>query len=216
MDDTQFAFDNHDFQEYTKDGQRLHGTTHNIFQYKNPDEDPTPTVSLPLLKTRQTALESSQPFHTKESHLSLKDCQKSRSLVGVETEPKLPVCLAEPLDHLSILWHLVHSCPTVLLEDLKPSCDAPTWSSFQAFLILDTTSATGTSYGPFFPKSPTNPYVVEQSVQYCMDVLRKHGQEYAIITCDQAIFELVLGMPNLSCAWVASILLRISLEPLGI
>ena len=104
------------------------------------------------------------------------------------------MCLAEPLDHLSILWHLVHSCPTVLLEDLKPSCDAPTWSSFQAFLILDTTSATVISYGPFSPKSPTNPCVVEQSVQYCMDVLRKHGQEYAIITCDQAIFELVLGL----------------------
>ena len=50
------------------------------------------------------------------------------------------------------------------------------------------------SYGPFSPKSPTNPCVVEQSVQYCMDVLRKHGQEYAIITCDQAIFELVLGL----------------------
>ena len=105
-------------------------------------------------------------FHTKESHLSLKDRQKSRSLVGVETEPKLPVFLAEPLDHLSILWHLVHSCPTVLLEDVKPSCAAPTWSSFQAFLIPDTTPATVIGYGPFFPKSPTNPYVVEQSVQY--------------------------------------------------
>lgn len=52
---TQFAFDNLDFQEYTKDGRTLHGTTHVIFQYKNPDEDPTPTVNLPLLKTRQPA-----------------------------------------------------------------------------------------------------------------------------------------------------------------
>lgn len=135
----------------------MHGTTYVIFQYKNPDEDPTPTVSLPLLKTCQTALESSQPFQTKESHISLKDCQKSPSLVGVETETKLPVHLAEPLDHLSILWHLGHSCPTLLLEDLKPSCPAPTWSSFQAFLIPDTTPATVISYGPFFPKSPTCP-----------------------------------------------------------
>ena len=143
----------------------MHGTTHVIFQYKNPDEDPTPTVSLPLPKTCQPALESFQPFQTKESHLCLKDLQKSHSLVGVETEPKLPVCLAEPLDHLSILWHLVHSCPAVLVEDLTPSCTASTWSSFQEFLIPDTTPATLVSYGPFFPKSPTNPYV------FCKQVL---------------------------------------------
>ena len=36
--------------------------------------------------------------------------------------------------------------------------------------------------------------MAEQSVQYCMDVSRKHGQEYAIITCDQAIYEVVLGL----------------------
>ena len=145
-------------------------------------------------------------FHTKESHLSLKDRQKSRSLVGVETEPKAS-CVSS------------RTCPTVLLEDLKPSCAAPTSISHP-----DTTPATVIGYGPFFLKSPINPYVVEQSVHDCMDVSRKHGEEYAIITCDQAIYEVVLGlqkrtkrsMPNLSCAWVASILLRISLEPLGI
>ncbi|KAJ8403226.1 hypothetical protein AAFF_G00354430 [Aldrovandia affinis] len=54
---TQFAFDNLDFQEYTKDGRTLHGTTHIIFQYKDPDEDPTPMASLPLLKTRQSSLD---------------------------------------------------------------------------------------------------------------------------------------------------------------
>ena len=29
------------------------------------------------------------------------------------------MCLAETLDHLSTVWHLVDVCPTVLLEDLK-------------------------------------------------------------------------------------------------
>lgn len=66
---TQFAFDNLEFQEYTKDGRTLHGITNVIFKSKNPDEDLTPMVSLPLLKICQTALESSQPFQTKESHL---------------------------------------------------------------------------------------------------------------------------------------------------
>ncbi len=47
---------------YTKDEWTLHGTTHIIFQYKNPDEDLIPVVSLPLLKTCQSSLEFSQPF----------------------------------------------------------------------------------------------------------------------------------------------------------
>ena len=205
---TQFAFDNLDFQEYTKDGRTLHGTTHIIFQYKDPDEDATPMANVPLLKTRQSCLESYQPFKMKESHLSLKDRQKSRSLVGVETQPKLPACLTEPLDHLSFLWHLVHICPTVLLEDLKPSCTAPTWSSFLAFLMPDATSSTVISYGPFFPQSPTNPDVVEQSVQYCMDVSRKQGQEFTIITCDQAIYEVVLGLQKKNLQKYAKLILR--------
>jgi len=37
------------------------------------------------------------------------------------------------------------------LEDLKPNCTAPTWSSFQAFIIPDTIPATVISYGPFSP-----------------------------------------------------------------
>ncbi len=77
--------------------------------------------------------------------------QMSRSLIGVETEPKLPVWLAEPLNHLSTVWHLVDVSPTVLLEDLKPNCTAPTWSSFQVYLIPDRHPSTVISYGPFFP-----------------------------------------------------------------
>ncbi len=82
----------------------------------------------------------------------------------------------------------MHICPAVLLEDLKPSCTAPTWSSLKAFLIPDATPATVISYGPFFPRSPRDPDVVEQSVQCCMNVSRKQGQEFTIITCEQAIY----------------------------
>ena len=191
---TQCAFDNLDFHEYTKDGRTLHGTTHIIFQYMNAEEDPTPIVSVPLLKSRRSSRESPVPFQTRESYLRLKDRQRSRSLVGVETGSKQPEGLGEPLDQLSVLWHLVHVCPTLLLEGLKPSCTAPTWSTFQALLIPDVTPATVISYGPFFPQSPTNPDVVEKSVEYCMGVSRKMGQEFTIITCDQAIYEVVLGL----------------------
>ena len=53
----------------------------------------------------------------------------------MDTEPQQPQSLAEPGDQLSILWHLTHLCPTVLLEGLAPSCTLPTWSAFQAILI---------------------------------------------------------------------------------
>ena len=56
------------------------------------------------------------------SNLSLKDRQRSRSLVGVEMEPKLPVCFAETLDHLSTVWHLVDVCPTVGGSKTKLYC----------------------------------------------------------------------------------------------
>ena len=80
-----------------KDGRTLHGTTHVIFQHKDDiGEEDIGTASVPLLKSRQSTLQFSQPFHPNESHVSLKDRQKIRSLLGIETEPVLPVCLADP------------------------------------------------------------------------------------------------------------------------
>lgn len=50
--------------------------------------------------------------------------------------------------------------------------------------------------------------LVEQSVQYCMDVSRKHSQEYAIITCNQAIYEVVLDLQMKNKEKYAKIILR--------
>lgn len=192
---TQFAFDNLNFHEYTKDGRTLHETTHIIFQCKKAEEDPAPAVSVPLLKSRQVSLKSPHPFHMKESHLSLKDRQKIRPLIGVDTEPKQPEYLAEPLERVSTLslWNLTHLYPTALLEGLATSYTLPTWSAFQTGLIPEACPATVIGYGPFFPQSPTHPDVVETSVEYCMKVSQRMGQEFTIITCDQAIYEIVLG-----------------------
>ena len=75
----------------------------------------------------QSTLQFSQPFNPEESHLSLKDRQKSCSLlIGGETEPVLPVCLAEPLNDSNTFWNLVHICPTLLLEDVHPIGNAST------------------------------------------------------------------------------------------
>ena len=77
-------------------------------------------------KITRSSLQFLQPFNAGESHLSLKDRQKSCSLLGVETEPVLPVCLAEPLNHSNTFWNLVHICPTLLLEDVHPIGNAST------------------------------------------------------------------------------------------
>ena len=62
------------------------------------------------------------------------------------------------MDHLKTLWFLVHSCPTLFLEDMHPIGNASTWTSFQTFQ-----NVTVIGYGPFFPQSPTHPDVVEES-----------------------------------------------------
>lgn len=64
---TQFAFDNLDFHEYTTDGRTLHGTTHIIFQYQSLDEEPDPIASVPLLKTRKSALRPPAPLNRRKA-----------------------------------------------------------------------------------------------------------------------------------------------------
>lgn len=62
----------------------MHGTTHMVSQYKDPNKDPTPMACVPQLKTRHSFLESSQTFQTNKSHLSLKDRQRDRQKQGQE------------------------------------------------------------------------------------------------------------------------------------
>ena len=46
----------------------------------------------------------------------------------------------------------------------------------------------------FFPESPTNPDVVVESLNYCCSVAKTLGQEFCVLTCDQAIYEIVLAL----------------------
>jgi hypothetical protein len=189
---TQFAIDNLDFHEHTKDGQTLHATTHNIYQYdQSKDSFRTPGV-VPVVKTRDTSLKSAKPFTVADCHLSAKDRQKSRSLSGVAlvTETNRN----ETIDNLNLIWQLIRMTPTQLMSG--PDCDflPPTWSYFNEFLIPNCTEATQIGYGPIFPKSPTDPAVVESSLRYCMQVAIKLGQDHTVVTCDQAIYEIALAL----------------------
>ena len=78
--------------------------------------------------------------------------------------------------------------------DLENPVTHLTWNAFNKLLIEDHVPATVIGYGPFFPESPTNPDVVHASVDYYIKVTNKLGQEHCILTCDQAIYEIVLGL----------------------
>ena len=77
---TQYAFDNLDFHENTKDGTTLHATTHNIYQYTDFD---TPDMgSVPIRVNRERSLPQPENFVTGTPTITLKDRQKARSVQG--------------------------------------------------------------------------------------------------------------------------------------
>ena len=109
--------------------------------------------------------------------------------------------------HHNTLWHLM-GMPGIQAGGMEDELIHLTWNAFNKFLIEDHFPATVIGYGPFFPQSPTNPDVVQASVHYCMKVTNKLGQEHCILTCDQAIYEIVLGLQSNYPTKYTSLILR--------
>jgi len=80
------------------------------------------------------------------------------------------------------------------LLDLTHEMHPVSWKNFKEMQIEKCEKATVIGYGPFLPLSPTNPDVVQESVDYCMTVSKDMGQEFCVLTCDQAIYEIVLAL----------------------
>jgi len=92
-------------------------------------------------------------------------------------------------DH-TVSWQLIQNdCFQTVDHDSVIS-----WNAFHALLVEESTSQTLIGYGPFFPESPTKPDVVEASVEYCITVTQALGQQHCVLTCDQAIYEINLGL----------------------
>ena len=191
---THFAFDNLDFHENNVDGKTTHGTTHIIYQYQPDASGASVTMKVPLQKPRKPSLETSEQFQTKSSMLTLSDRRQSRSLCGMKLVPDVkPEDCISATSRLDFLFNLCQSGSTNLLDfvdELKPT----SWKQFHEVMINDKKEKTIIGYGPFFPQSPNNPDVVAESVNYCIGVARKLGQEHCVITCDQAIYEIVLAL----------------------
>ena len=49
-------------------------------------------------------------------------------------------------------------------------------------------------YGPTYPQSPTNPDDVQASLDYLITLSGKTSREVTVVTCDQAIYDIVEGI----------------------
>ena len=86
-----------------------------------------------------------------------------------------------------------------------------TWNSFHKLSNVNDghhAQATVIGYGPFFPESTTNPDVVQASMHYCMKVSQKLEQQHCLVTCDQAFYEIALGLQKKNPSKFKTLILR--------
>ena len=170
----------------------MHATTHNIYQHSEGEGTFTP-ASIPSKSRRQSVIEPTA-FCPTESHVKLKDRQEARSLTGIDKMPTLEQnqSASSGISNDDMVWHLLRMAPTEQLE-LDELSVPLTWNAFNEILSPEFPQTT-IAYGPIFPSSPTNPDVVKSSVDYFMTLSRKLGQDDTVITCDQAIYDIVKGL----------------------
>ena len=182
---TQFALDNLDFQMDNINGKTLHATTHNIYQYRNGQGIDTTTR---YGKSRLTNFDASE-FRIQESELKIQDRRKSRSIKDIDMQPFARADVVNVLDENTI-WMLSRRQVTPgKIYDVN-------WKSFHESYCDTVQRSTTIGFGPMFPESPTNPDVVLKSIDYFLQVSTELNQDATVITCDQAIYDIVKGKPR--------------------
>ena len=187
---TQCVLDNLDIHENTKDGSTLHATSHAILQYPDDNSTSRSSVSVPLEKRRRKTVEESESMTVTETDVSLKDRREARSVSGVPlaSQQGQPTSLIAD-EHF--VWTLIR----LLVSRDDGDTTAPTWNEFHEILSGNEAPKPRTviGYGPLFPQSPTDPAVVQASLDYFMLLTRKLGQDTTVVTADQAIYDIVKG-----------------------
>ena len=67
------------------------------------------------------------------------------------------------------------------------------WNQFYEAMYDATKFPTSVAYGPLFPQSPTDPSVVQASLNYFISLNQKIGQTTTVVTADQAIYDIIKG-----------------------
>ena len=158
---THFAIDNLDFSEHRKDGQTTHGTTHIIYQHKDECEQSS-NVSVPLSKTRKPSTTAVQTIQNTKSMLTIKDRQNARSVSGLRLTDY--GTLSSRAQTMNIKFKVLQLKPTPLFDIDWTQLKSISWKKFHCILHREESPQTVIGYGPFHPRSPTQPDVVKESV----------------------------------------------------
>ncbi len=140
-------------------------------------------------QSKKDRVQQAVNFVTTECHLTLHDCQKIRSLSN-----NIPSTQYGAVSELGLsirnddntVWTL--SQMYALVEQKRPT----SWNNFFK-LVGEAKLKTVIAYGPTFPQSPTQPDVVQASLDYYIALTKTLGQESVIVSCDQAIYDIVKG-----------------------
>ena len=124
--------------------------------------------------------------------LTLNDQQKRRSLCGMKLVPDERLEIGV-ISRNNFIFKLCSTGSTALL-DLLDDPNPINWRQFHELMLEESKEKTTLVYGHFFPEVPTNPDVVAESLNYCCSVAKTLGQEFCVLTCDQAIYEIVLSL----------------------
>ena len=79
-------------------------------------------------------------------------------------------------------------------EEDEKSDPPPSWNAFFEMTTDQDPSQSTIGYGPLYPKNPTSPDVVQSSLDYFVSMSEKLQQSKTVITCDQAIYDIMKGL----------------------
>ena len=194
----QCALDNLNFHSETEDGGSLDATTNIIYQSPgSQDETVVEVVTVPRAKTRETSVKPPEKFVPVTSMLTLKDRKQARSLCGVPIGADGEQIKPGPLADANVVWFLLRMFPTQLLSsenDSESDSCSVTWNAFFEVHSGKRAEKTNIGYGPLFPETPTKADVVQTSLDYFISLSLKLGQEKTVVTCDQAIYDIIKGL----------------------
>ena len=188
---TQCAFDNLDFKENTKDGSTLHATSHAIYQYPMDDNhEVRRSATIPVTKARRRTIDESDSLAVSDPGVTLNVRREARSVSGIPLASGQGQAV-EVITDENFVWALIRLL--VARDDDEET--ALSWNTFNEVIMANEPpkSHTVIGYGPLHPDSPTNPAVVQASLDYFMLLTRKVEQESTVVTVDQAIYDIVKG-----------------------
>lgn len=193
----QTALDNLNFHSETADGGSLDATTNIIYQYSSGEEDTVCAGKVPYdPKVQKATIQKPEKFQPVSSHLTLKERKEARTLHSVDLVEAETRDRPKVLADVNIVWFLLRMFPTDILtaEEDSASQQVPTWNSFFELYSGKEVPKTKIGYGLMYPQTPRDPDVVKTSLDYFVSLNLKLGQLKTVITCDQAIYDIIKGL----------------------